>query len=379
MYNGCQVVLCYLGLACALVGCANRHVHTSFSADMPASLALRGFRDAPLLEARIDGIGPVAVVLDTGSTACVIDPTLARQLGSPTRTSRRQLVNADGEVTEVAAEVDIGSLDLGVIGFEHVNAIVADLSPLTRAYGEPILAIVGYPLFAEVPLTIDFVRRQVSIEPARAGVARPVSIVDKQLPVVPAEVMGVPVQVLVDSASSSGWALPFEGIDFEPGSQRAKRVLMIDGDSTVVDGRLNGTASIGGLLFERPVVESTKGTPRIGARALESMRVTFDQSRGLVWLERVGPVHDETERGIGAELRPAGQTWEVWSVEPGLPAYEVGLRDGERVLTVDGFRVGEISLADLRQRMQREARVQLDVMRQGGIESVFVPIVWLER
>lgn len=379
MRNGCQAAICLIGVCLALVGCNQGRVRTNISTELPATLGLRGFRDAPLLEATIDGIGPVAVVLDTGSTACVVSPELAAQLTGPVRPSRRRIVNAEGSETQVEAQTTIQTLSLGAISFERVDAIVADLSELTRAYGEPIHAIIGYPVFRELPLTIDFARRTVSIESARVGSAERVPVVDSQLPVVRAEIAGQEVNVLIDSASSSGWAVPMEQIDFQPGSRRSKRVLMIDGASVVTDGRLNGVARLGNLTFTQPFVETTRGTPRVGVRGLGSLRVTFDQVQGVVWLEQVRAEANEPHRGIGAELRALPQTWELWSVEPGLPAHQIGLRDGERILAVDGFRVGEIAPAELAERIQRAGRIRLDVMRGGVIEQIYVPVVSLER
>ncbi|MCL4222562.1 MAG: aspartyl protease family protein [Phycisphaerales bacterium] len=344
---------------------------------MPASLPLRGFRDTPLLEARIDGVGPVTVVLDTGSSACVVSPELAEQLPGRTRPTRRMVINAEGQRLEAMGEIPIRRLELGVAVFEEVDAIVADLASLKRAYGEPIAAIVGYPLFRDLPLTIDFAARQVSIESARGG--QRVRVVDSQLPIVAAEVEGHAVEVLIDSGSSSGWAVPIEKIAFEPGSRASKAVLMLGGSSAVEDGRLDGKARIGVMEFDRPVIESTRGLARVGVRGLEGLRVTFDQVNGAVWLERVRELPVQMPRGIGAEFRATGSTWELWSVEPGLPAHQVGLRDGERVLSIDGLRIGQMGTSALHQRMEQAARLRLEVLRPGGVETVWVPIVSLER
>lgn len=373
----CQGLILVLVSSFALLGCAERHVRTNFASEMPACLPLRGFRDAPLLEARIDGVGPVTVVLDTGSSACVISPDLAKQLPGRTRSTRRTVINAEGQRVEAVGEVSIDCLELGVARFEEVDAIVADLSSLKRAYGEPIAAIVGYPLFRDLPLTIDFASRQVSIEPARGG--QRVRVVDSQLPIVAAEVEGHAVEVLIDSGSSSGWAVPVERIAFEPGSRASKLVLMLGGSGTVEDGRLDGKARIGAMEFDRPVVESTRGLARVGVRGLEGLRVTFDQAGGVVWLERVRELPVQPTRGIGAEFRAVGSTWELWSVEPGLPAHQVGLRDGERVLSIDKSRVGQLGTSELRVRMEQAARLRLEVLRPGGVETVWVPIVSLER
>lgn len=377
MRRFCQGLIVVLVSGFTLLGCGERHVRTNFASDMPAWLPLRGFRDAPLLEAWVDGVGPVTVVLDTGSSACVVSPELAEQLGGRTRATRRTVINAEGQRLEALGEVSIGRLELGVARFEGVEAIVADLSSLKRAYGEPVAAIVGYPLFRDLPLTIDFAARQVSIEPARGG--ERVRVVDRQLPIVAAEVDGQVVEVLIDSGSSSGWAVPTERIAFEPGSRASKPVLMLGGSSTVEDGRLDGKARIGAMEFDRPVIESTRGLARVGVRGLEGLRVTFDQGEGVVWLERVRDLPAQPVRGIGAEFRTVGATWELWSVEPGLPAHQVGLRDGERVLSIDGLRVGQIGVSDLRERMEHAARLRLEVLRAGGVETVWVPIVSVER
>lgn len=375
----CQAAIGLMGACLTLIGCHRDAVRSNISAEMPILLHVRGFRDAPLLEAIIDGIGPVTAVLDTGSTTCAVSWDLAPQLARPVRPSRRTIVNAEAGTVQVEAETTIQTLRLGEVVFEHVDAIVTDLSGLTQAYGEPIHAIIGYPVFRELPLTIDFARRTVSIEPARRDAAERLPAVDWQLPVVRAEVAGQPVDVLIDSASSSGWAVPFEDLPFQPGTRRPKRVVMIDGPSTAIEGRLNGVARLAGLSFAHPAAETTQGTPRVGLRGLDTLRVTFDQREGAVWIEQVHTPASMAMRGIGAELRALTQTWELWSVEPGLPADQVGLRDGERVLAVDGFRVGEISAAELSRRIQKAGRVRLEVLRGNGIETIYVPVVWLGR
>jgi len=375
----CQAAILVIVTILVLPGCGSSAARTNLAAHLPAQLSVRGFRDAPLVEVTIDGIGPVVMVLDTGSTVCVLGREVATQLPSPIRSQRRILINAEGQSSEVEHVVRMGTLDFGAVQVHDMDAIVTDVEALSRAFGERIAGVLGYPVFANLLLEVDYASRSVTIvrAPPEGAAAQP--SMDSRLPVLRADVAGVLLDILIDTASSGGWALPIERMQLEPGSSGDKRIQLIDGVATVIDGRLDGVIRLGEIEFDRPLVESTRGTARAGARALDGLRITFDHRAGMVYVERVTDAVPGAVRGIGAELRPLEHTWELWSVQPGLPAHALGLRDGEIVLAVDGMRVDQIDPGALRAHIASAGRVRLDLLRAHGVEPVYVPVVYIAR
>ena len=101
-----------------------------------------------------NGAGPYQFALDTGASATVISPELARDLGI-SNTDVVQALGAGGSVT--AAVGSIESLAVGDAEIRNLGVAVVDFfDRLSREIGEKLDGIIGYNYLKEFRLTIDY-------------------------------------------------------------------------------------------------------------------------------------------------------------------------------------------------------------------------------
>lgn len=328
-----------------------------------------------LVRAEVDGAGPYFFVLDTGSSRTVVSRRLVEEVGLAVGASGATVLGAEGGRVEVDGSVRLGRLRMGGAEFTGVESLVMDLSALERTLGARVDGIAAGSLFADRTLVLDFAAGEawVTEERVRGGMR----LRDDRLTMVRADVAGRAVDVVIDSASGGSWMLPRAGLAAADMGYGARRVETAGGGDRRARLELEGEIRLGGHVFERPMVEGTDGLARVGWHALRGYRVSIDRRGGLVQIDRVGgDVSDGPVWGIGARLERVGGVWEVRGIEPGRPADSAGLVDGERVLAVGGLRADVLDGAGLAGLIQRSPRLRLDVMRAGGVETVWVPVVY---
>jgi hypothetical protein len=329
-----------------------------------------------LMTAAIDGAGPYRFMLDTGASRSVVSPRLVAEVGLTPAPSGAVVLGAEGAAVDAAGSVRLERLTLGELEIPAVDALVMDLSPLERTLGERVDGIVSGGEFRGATLVIDFAAGQAWITRGRIrGGAR---LRDDRLARVRADVAGRDLDVVIDSGSSGAWMLPASGLPLVEMGYASRRVATAGGSPARRRLELGGSVRMAGAVFERPMVEDTAGLPRVGWHGLRGCRVWIDGRSGRVLVERWVEVADGPGWGIGARLERAGDVWEVRGVEPGWPAAAAGLSDGERVLSVEGKRAGELDGAGLATLMQERDRLRLEVLREGGVATVWVPVVYAE-
>jgi aspartyl protease len=378
------VAVLVLALASTLGACGRTRViglHGRAAAHEQVPLPTTSSGVPFLLRTTVNDHGPYLFLLDTGSSTTVVSPRLVEETGLAVQPSQSAVFDAEGLEVSVAGRVRLGEMAMGGVSVSGIEAVVMDLDRLERTLGERVDGIVSGSVFEDLTLVIDFHAGQVWCTRARArpGDGSVVALMDRRLPMVRAQVAGQVMAVLIDSGSGGAWMLPTAGLATVRTGYQDRQVVLAGGVSSRTRERLDGQIVAGDIVFDEPMVEHTDGMARVGWRALKDYRVSIDRRSGVAVLERVGSERvDGPIRGIGARLVRVDGGWEVRSVEPGLPAAGAGLLDGERVLAVDGFRVDELDSAGLEALIQRAGRVRLDVLRAGGVEGVFVPVVYIE-
>lgn len=107
----------------------------------------------------IDGTGPYRFNVDTGaSLAGAIDVTLAHRLGLR-EVGRARNTDGTGAVVDRPI-VRADSLVVGHAEFRAVRLLVEDFEWVSPAGSPPTNGLLGFPLFAELLLTIDYPRRE---------------------------------------------------------------------------------------------------------------------------------------------------------------------------------------------------------------------------
>jgi predicted aspartyl protease len=103
----------------------------------------------------VNGQGPFAFALDTGSSTTVVSPELAQRLGI--ETAPIPDVTAGGGHTIKASAGRVGSLAIGATTVRDLPVMVADfLGMLSQVVGAKLDGIVGYNLLKDFRVTIDY-------------------------------------------------------------------------------------------------------------------------------------------------------------------------------------------------------------------------------
>jgi aspartyl protease len=164
-----------------------------------------------LVDAMIDGKGPFAMIVDTGSSSVVITPGVVRQLEVVTHAAGT--VTGAGSGSTSLAETRLQRLQIGSLPFDNLHAEVIDLSPIKRAIGFPRLdGIIGYDVLRRLRVGVDMDAMQLTLSypllhvPAHA-VETPFTVDGNGIPQVPAAVDGVRGLFVIDTGDRSSLTL----------------------------------------------------------------------------------------------------------------------------------------------------------------------------
>ena len=165
------LALCFLALCFLFTGCVSssprspaRTVVQSTTAVLPARIISNFF----VVESKWADGKTYRFLIDTGSTATLVTPDLARRFavkerkGTPPR--KVHVRSANGGDVELAA-ITLGQLRLGDATFERVPALIYDFTDLSSHLGLTIDGIIGFPVFRDTILTLDYPGQRLVIAP----------------------------------------------------------------------------------------------------------------------------------------------------------------------------------------------------------------------
>lgn len=326
------------------------------------------------VEARINGVGPFAMIFDTGG-ANIITPEAARRLGLGLRD--RFSTNGVGEAEQPAWRTRIAQAALGDIRMADLDFTVLSLEDIRRAIGfDRLDGLVGHELLRRFIVRIDYDRSElVFAEPSAApaawfsGTELAFEFVEN-LPRVRARVDGLDIRAIIDTGDRSSLTLfgPFvadHGLR-ERGDPALRAVTGWGvGGPVPADVRRSGLLELSGFALRNvttrmPLTQSGAFASRfadanIGNGVLKRFAVTFDYGRQRLFLEPGAGIDapDPFDRS-GMWLRLTGADAaeiEVFDVTPASPAAAAGLRAGDRIVALDGAAVSAHGLINLRQRL----------------------------
>ncbi len=183
-------------------------------------LQMRGLM--PVVEVKLNGQGPFHFMIDTGSgLQADIDTSLAERLGlRPNGT----VVNGDpsGENDREVLTVTIDSLSFGdrrAVDFRNVTAIVRP-HRITKNYPD-VDGILGFALFSEYLLTLDYPAMQVRLERGVLPSANGADVlnfeIEDRIPVIELAIGRIRVPAHIDSGNFvAGFILPQEIVEQLP-------------------------------------------------------------------------------------------------------------------------------------------------------------------
>lgn len=330
--------------------------HTTLSSPL-ITLPAKTIGNFLVIETKWDRYGPYHFVIDTGSANTLLSPTLVRRYGELQEDGPKvHVASAEGDLIDLPT-ASLKKFNLGGARFEDVQVLVYDCAELSAHLGVKIDGILGYPLFRDTRLTLDYPHDRVLLQPPdttslAAGTA--ISADDSnKTPVVHVQIGDRSLLVLLDSGSDATFSLNPVGLDakYAAAPRPGATVGTIAGDHPQQIGRLAETVSIAGYALEDPVVDLTDELSAIGGGILRYFTVTFDPDHDRVTFLRDShaPIVLPARRSAGVSFSKTPAYWRVAGVIPNSPAAAAGIQLGDLVTRINGETVSKWNLTRFEQ------------------------------
>jgi hypothetical protein len=332
-----------------------------------------------LLEVKWDRYGPYHFLIDTGSSVTLVTPALAKRYPAsslpPPDAPRVRVVSADGNTTELPAAW-LKRLELGGAFFDDVPVLLYDFAAFSTHLGVKIDGLLGFPLFRELLLTLDYPASRVILRSARTVPLLPGSAIAfddaRKTPVIHVGLGNRSLVTLIDSGSDAGFTLNPVGLEphYAVDPRAGPTVGTVAGDRAQEVARLADTFAIGGYIFPQPIVNLTDELSSIGGAVLKNFTVTFDQEHDRVTFFRDSrePIVTPPRRSPGVSFTKTPAYWKVASVVPGSPADRAHIDPGELVTRINNEPVAAWDLRRYEQLIASASEITLTFLN-GNTES----------
>jgi len=325
--------------------------------------------------------------VDSGAGSHCINRSRADKLGMKVEEGVEAL-GAGGKVQAGAAH-DV-KYRLPGLAVDADFAAAIDLDPIALQIGVPVDGILGYPLFKQMVVTIDYDRSVLVLrDPAKfkpAGAALPLTFHENH-PYVNGKLTLAgrkPVEgsFILDTGSGLAVTLAPGFVEKNKALESAPKTIQVrlggvGGRSFQPVGRIE-RLELGPYALERPVAVFSRPGPghtsipgsigNIGGDVLQRFRVTFDYPHDRLYLSAspaFARAFEADMTGMSLDVRPDGDhAIAVERVEPGSPAAAAGVTAGDIVESVDGRPLAAADLAALKKRAKQEGEaLKLGLLR----------------
>jgi hypothetical protein len=342
------------------------------------------------VEARVNGQGPYAFMVDTGGHT-ILTPSTVAALGL--RAEGASTSAGAGEKTTVNGFVKVREIALGGMRMRDQTAFTLDFAN-KRTEGVDIDGMVGFEVFRRFVVRIDYGALTMTlIDPARfdprdAGTPMALRFYD-HLPQVRGTFDGRPGWFDIDTGSRSeidltspfverarlrdayprgfvavtGWGV---GGPVKSYVVRARKVTLGDVE---IEAPVSSLSNMRAGSFSDPNYEAN-----IGSGLLKRFVVTFDYAHQRMYLKRIEPPPADAgtfdKSGMWINLGDRG--FVVADVSPGGAAEAAGMAAGDVIVALDGEGSGTLALSDARRRLRARPDgtvVKLDVLRGSARET----------
>jgi hypothetical protein len=300
-----------------------------------------------VVEDKWDKFSPYHFLVDTGSSVTLVSPEIAKRYvwadERPLDEPQVRVRSAGGGYALLDA-ITLKKFQLGSARFEYVPALVYDCAELSAQFGVKIDGVLGFPLFRNAVLTLDYPNERIVLrakmpEDGIPGEAILFDNTDKT-PLIPIRLGDHEFAALIDSGSAAAIDINPAGLSpkFSFGPVDGPTVSTLAGDRPSRVGRLEGVVRIGSFDVPRPVAEVTDELTSIGGGILSHFTITFDQRHNEVFFQRDPsvPLKIPPLRSTGLSFRKTPAYWKVAGVVPGSPAAAAGIATGDLVSRING-------------------------------------------
>lgn len=345
------------------------------AAEIPAtgtSVPLLGPPELPLVEVRLNGMGPYRFLVDLGSNVMILRRDVADDAGLD--------IILDRATSDI---VRARTLQLGEARFDDV---------WLGAYDElDVDGVVGYNLLMGTGVVLDYAGRVFRLGPVDLGEpdgdrTLPYDVTSR-LPYVRAHVGDRELPLNLDTGAFNWVVFPAAMADSLPLESPPQPGPALTNNQTGTTrnlvARLAVDIRLGGLVIERPVVmfDPAVEDAWLGSGILTRARLEMDTDRQVLRLSSDAPLVSPPYRTLGLGLGPLDSstgTRPVTDVIPGTDA-AVRLEIGDAVVSIGGVPAAELD-APARRRLATDREVvRVTVLRAGSSVELPVEVASLPR
>jgi predicted aspartyl protease len=367
----------------------------------PVEVEMKTAFGRPEIEVMIDGKGPFKFLVDSGAGSTVINSDLAEELGLKVvgATAIGDPINPEAIQAKIVA---VPSLEIGGAKFEDFQAASWNHQDILKGKGDDLpRGVIGFPTFADVLLTFDYVDGKLRIANGELPKADGKTVLAYEAPMgipeLTLKIGGVDVATHLDTGSGGFLSVPKKYQDqlkFAGPLEEVGRARTVNTEMILKGAELAGNAAIGQFVYEKPFVLVSDELPmgNLGSRALAPFAITFDQHAKSVQFQQKAPlVADRPQREVRVAGAPSASNaaatgppasgmrfashgdgdLEVYSVEPGSPAAKAGIKAGDKVLEINGTALSALA-DDARRTATRTSPLKLKLESEGVTREVVV-------
>jgi len=344
----------------------------------PVTLPAHLLGNVLVVEDTWDKYGPYHFLIDTGSSVTLVSPDLAKHHesaeGPPPDEPQVRVRSSEGGYARLTP-VTLRRLQLGAARFDYVPALIYDCADLSAQFGVRIDGILGFPLFRNAVLTLDYPNQRVVLRAAIPEDGLPGETIlfnnANKIPMIGVRLGDREFAALIDSGSGAALDLNPAGLSprFALGPVAGPTVITLAGDRPSKVGRLADVLRIGSFDVPQPVAEVTDELSSLGGGILSHFTITSDQQHNEAFFQ--GDAADSLRvpamRGTGLSFRKTPAYWKVVGVVPGSPAARAGVRTGDLVSRVNGEPVSSWDPSRYEPLVAKSGQIEYTFI-EGGIE-----------
>jgi hypothetical protein len=328
---------------------------------------------SPYMRVYVNGKGPFTFLFDTGSTITWLSPRLVRAANVAV-------------VSRVPGHHEIALMKDVRIGGVRLRNLYAGVDAASEVDG-----LLGFNSFANDYLTFDFPARALLVSsrpvalPSQAWI--PYVLPRSRVPIIDLSIDGKTLPTLIDTGDDA-WAWEattanLRGLQFDHAPVVAENVYnSVTGFTRTYATSIDGVLKLGPFASARTAVgiNDALPVPDIGCDILKQFVVEFDRHKLLVAFQ---PAFHGTNflvpglltPGFSISYRHPGRP--VSDILPELEPARAGMRQGDRILTIDGTRATDVSFRTWDELLRTRRPVSIEWSGKGGTSRHVFPILEL--
>jgi predicted aspartyl protease len=324
----------------------------------------------PVLHVHVNGQGPFKFLFDTGAGGHGrISAELADKLGLK---ESGEVVAGDpsGQNRQAVKLVALDSITIGAAEFHGLELLRRDNKRMIDESRLGIEGILGFGLFADCLITVDYPGNKFVIEKGELPADKSIGYSEPNgVPEITITLGDVPVQADVDSGSMGRLAVPKTVAD----KLKLKREPVVVGRAStgfnefeIREAPLDGSVRVGEHSLDNPSIEIFDIFPRanIGGQFLRNFRVAIDQRNKRIQFDAARKtVEPDPKYRVGIMLRREPTQAIVDNVVPGSPADRQGVQAGDRITHVNDTAIMELDQDRLSQLFGSPTPLRLTILR----------------